>query len=75
MSDRTVIDGSLFFRARRRSATQRRPPGPRVLRPLYLDGIGVCELLYLLRHTDLTVTTDAEGRNVLHRKPLPPSAA
>ena len=75
MSDRTIIDGSLFFRARRRSATQRRPPGPRVLRPLYLDGIGVCELLYLLRHTDLTVTTDAEGRNVLHRKPLPPSAA
>ena len=29
----------------------------------------------LLRHTDITVTTDAEGRNVLHRKPQPPSAA
>ena len=75
MSDRTVVDGSLFFRARRRSATQRRPPGPRVLRTLYLDGVGVCELLHLLRHTDLTVTTDAEGRNVLHRKPTPPEAA
>lgn len=68
MSDRTVVDGSLFFRARR-------TPEPRVLRTLYLDGIGVYELLHLLRHTDLTVTTDAEGRNVLHRKPQPPSAA
>lgn len=75
MTDRTVIDGSLFFRVRRRSAMQRRAPEPRVLRTLYLDGLGVCELLHLLQHTDLTVTTDAEGRNVLHRKPLPPSAA
>lgn len=74
MTDRTVIDGSLFFRVRRRAA-QRRPPEPRVLRTLYLDGLGVCELLHLLRHTDLTVTTDAEGRNVLHRKPTPPPAA
>lgn len=75
MTDRTVIDGSLFFRVRRRPAIQRRSPEPRVLRVLYLDGVGVCELLHLLRHTDLTVTTDAEGRNVLHRKPTPPSAA
>ena len=75
MSDRTVVDGSLFFRARRRSATQRRPPGPRVLRPLYLDGVGVCELMRALRHSGLAITTDAEGRNVLHRKPQPPSAA
>ena len=69
MSDHTVIDGSLFFRLRGRASD--RP----MHRPLYLDGIGVCELLHLLRHTDLTVTTDAEGRNVLHRKPQPPSAA
>ena len=61
MSDHTVVDGSLFFRARRRSARQR-PPEPRVLRPLYLDGIGVYELLHLLRHTDLTVTTDARPK-------------
>lgn len=74
MTDRTVIDGSLFFRARRRSARQR-PPEPRVLRPLYLDGIGVCDLLYLLRHTDLAITTDSEGRNVLHHKPPTPEAA
>ena len=74
MSDHTVVDGSLFFRARRRSARQR-PPEPRVLRPLYLDGIGYCELLYLLRHADLAITTDAEGRNVLHRRPTPPEAA
>lgn len=69
MTDRTVIDGSLFFRLRGRASD--RP----MQRPLYLDGIGVYELLHLLRHTDLTVTTDAEGRNVLHRKPQPPSAA
>lgn len=74
MTDHTVVDGSLFFRARRRSARQR-PPEPRVLRPLYLDGIGVCELLYLLRHTDLAITTDSEGRNVLHHKPPTPEAA
>lgn len=75
MSDDVVLDGSLFFRARRRSAIQRRSPEPRVLRPLYLDGIGVCELLYLLRHTDLAITTDSEGRNVLHHKPPTPEAA
>ena len=74
MSDHTVVDGSLFFRARRRSARQR-PPEPRVLRPLYLDGIGVCEMLYLLRHADLAITTDSEGRNVLHHKPPTPEAA
>lgn len=74
MSDHTVVDGSLFFRARRRSARQR-PPEPRVLRPLYLDGIGVYELLHLLRHTDLAITTDSEGRNVLHHKPPTPEAA
>jgi len=75
VSDRTVIDGSLFFRARRRSATQRRPPGPRVLRPLYLDGVGVCELMHALRHSGLAITTDSEGRNVLHHKPPTPEAA
>jgi len=74
MSDHTVVDGSLFFRARRRSARQR-PPEPRVLRPLYLDGVGVCELMHALHHSGLAITTDAEGRNVLHRKPTPPEAA
>ena len=74
MSDRTVVDGSLFFRARRRSARQR-PPEPRVLRPLYLDGIGVYELMHALHHSGLAISTDAEGRNVLHRKPTPESAA
>lgn len=74
MSDHTVVDGSLFFRARRRSARQR-PPEPRVLRVLYLDGVGVCELMHALHHSGLAITTDAEGRNVLHRKPTPPSAA
>lgn len=74
MTDRTVIDGSLFFRARRRSARQRTSE-PRMLRMLYLDGIGYCELLYLLRHADLAITTDSEGRNVLHHKPPTPEAA
>lgn len=69
MTDRTVIDGSLFFRLRGRASD--RP----MHRPLYLDGIGVCELLYLLRHTDLAITTDSEGRNVLHHKPPTPEAA
>lgn len=75
MTDRTVVDGSLFFRARRRSAIQRRSPEPRVLRVLYLDGVGVCELMHALHHSGLAITTDSEGRNVLHHKPPTPEAA
>ncbi len=74
MSDDVVLDGSLFFRARRRSARQR-PPEPRVLRVLYLDGVGVCELMHALHHSGLAITTDSEGRNVLHHKPPTPEAA
>lgn len=71
MTDDVVIDGSLFFRRRSYPrATQAAP-----LRALYLRDVGVCELMFLLRHTDLAISTDAEGRNVLHRKPTPPGAA
>jgi hypothetical protein len=75
MSDDVVIDGSMFFRARRASRASR-PPRPPVYSVLLLaPDVSIGELLCALRFSGLDLTTDAEGRNVLHRKPQPPSAA
>ncbi len=73
MSDDVVLDGSLFFRARRAS----RLPPPSAYRVLLLDpAVSVCALLHALRHTDLVVSDDpTTGNQILHRRPGPKPAA
>ncbi len=77
MTDRTVVDGSLFFRARRRSAIQRRSPRPPVYSVLLLaPDVSIGELLCALRFSGLDLTTDrATGNQILHRRPGPKPAA
>lgn len=76
MSDDVIVDGSLFFRARR----ARRPP--RVTRPaaysalLLHPDVSVGELVHALRQSTICVSTDATtGNQILHRRPGPKGAA
>jgi len=40
------------------------------------DGeVTVGDLMYALRHTDIVITTDDVGNQILHRRPQPPDAA
>lgn len=73
MSDDVVLDGSLFFRARR---TSRPPPRDPIYRTLWLDtDVSVCDLIQALRGSGLVVSTTAGGTNVIHRGPRPDDAA
>lgn len=76
MTDRTVVDGSLFFRARRASRASR-PPRPPVYSVLLLaPDVSIGELLCALRFSGLDLTTDrATGNQILHRRPGPKGAA
>lgn len=75
MNDDVIIDGTLFFRARR---AQRRPGRrePAVYRAIWLDdAVSVGELIQALKFSGLVVSTTAGGMNVIHQAPPPGGAA
>jgi len=76
MTDDVVVDGSLFFRARRVRPVPRSSPPPVYSALLLHPDVSVGELVRALRYSGLVLTDDpVTGNRILHRLTPPDDAA